>query len=221
MFGFFKKGENNEKKPGGLSKEIGIKMPSFHESVNYMYTKVKEAGLSNVADRFEAMEQVRCKFCKEGVSCQLCSMGPCRITSKTPRGVCGIDAHGIVMRNMLIKANMGLAAYTYHCREAALTLLETAKGNTVYEIKDPSKIDALAQVLGVDASLPLDKKAEAVAEGVLKSLAENRTSVFVEKLAPESRKEVFKRLGIMPKGPMNELVDSVARSMTNIDGDYI
>ena len=227
MFGFFKKGGNNEKQPenfcveSDLSKGVGLKMPSFHESVNYMYKKVKEAGLSNVADRYEAMEQVRCKFCKEGVSCQLCSMGPCRITSKTPRGVCGIDAHGIVMRNLLIKANMGLAAYTYHCREAALTLLETARGNTVYEIKDPSKIDALAQVLGVDTSLPLDRKAEAVAEGVLKSLSENNTSIFVEKLAPESRKEVFRKLGIMPKGPMNELVDSVTRSMTNIDGDYI
>jgi carbon-monoxide dehydrogenase catalytic subunit len=46
-------------------------------------------------------------------------------------------------------------------------------------------------------------------------------STFVEKMATESRKEVFRKLGIMPKGPMNELVDSVTRSMTNIDGDYI
>jgi len=212
MFGFFKKEDG---------KEVEIKMPSFHESVNFMYQKVKEAGLSNVADRFEAMEGVRCNFCKAGISCQLCSMGPCRITPKTPRGVCGIDAHGIVMRNLLIKANMGLAAYTYHCREAALTLLETAKGNTVYEIKDPSKIDLLAEVLEVDTSLPLEKKAEEVAKKVLESLSQNDYSIFVEKLAPESRKEVFRRLGIMPKGPMNELVDSVTRSMTNIDGDYI
>ena len=229
MFGFFKKnGNENQKEQQGnfcvesdLSTGVGLKMPSFHESVNYMYQKVKEAQLSNVADRFEAMEKVRCKFCKEGVSCQLCSMGPCRITPQTPRGVCGIDAHGIVMRNLLIKANMGLAAYTYHCREAALTLLETAKGNTIYEIKDPSKIDLLAEVLGIDTSLPLNEKAKLVAEGVLKSLSENNYSVFVEKLAPESRKEVFRKLGIMPKGPMNELVDSVSRSMTNIDGDYI
>jgi len=221
MFGFFKKGNGQGQQPQNSPKGIELKMPSYHESVNYMYQKVKEAGLSNVADRYAAMEEVRCKFCKDGVSCQLCSMGPCRITPKTPKGVCGIDAHGIVMRNLLIKANMGLAAYTYHCREAALTLLETARGNTVYEIKDPSKVDALAQVLGVDTSLPLDKKAEAVAEGVLKSLSENNTSIFVERLAPESRKEVFRKLGIMPKGPMNELVDSVTRSMTNIDGDYI
>ncbi len=229
MFGFFKKGNGGDKKQkepnfcveSDLSTGVGLKMPSIHESVNFMYQKVKEAGLSNVADRFEAMEKVRCKFCKEGVSCQLCSMGPCRITPQTPRGVCGIDAHGIVMRNLLIKANMGLAAYTYHCREAALTLLETARGNTVYEIKDPSKIDALAQILGVDTSLSLDAKAEKVAQRVLETLSENKPSTFVEALAPESRKELFKKLGITPKGPMNELVDSVTRSMTNIDGDYI
>ena len=194
---------------------------SIHNSVNYMYERVKEAQLSNVADRFEAMEKVRCKFCKEGVSCTLCSMGPCRITPSTPRGVCGIDAHGIVMRNLLIKANMGLAAYTYHCREAAETLKATAEGKTVYSIKDPSKVDLLADIFGVDKNLDLNEKAKQVADAVLKSLAENNSSSIVDKLAPESRKEVFKKLGIFPKGPLNELTDSVARSMTNIDGDYV
>jgi carbon-monoxide dehydrogenase catalytic subunit len=48
-----------------LAPSLNLKIPSVHESVNFMYQKVKEAGLSNVADRFEAMEKVRCKFCKE------------------------------------------------------------------------------------------------------------------------------------------------------------
>jgi len=118
-----------------FKKEDVAKPISIHESVNEMYKKVHDEGLSNVADRFEAMEKVRCKYCQQGVSCQLCSMGPCRITPKTPRGVCGIDAHGIVMRNLLIKANMGLAAYTYHAREAALTLIKTGKGETPFTIR--------------------------------------------------------------------------------------
>ncbi len=195
--------------------------PSSHESVNCMYQKVNEEGLTNVADRFKAMEGIRCKFCKEGISCNLCSMGPCRITSKTPRGVCGIDAHGMVMRNMLIRVNMGLAAYTYHCREVALTLLKTAENGTIYEIKDPSKINILADILDIDKSLALKEKARLVAEEVLKSLSQSGTSIFVKKLAPRTRQEIFKDLGIMPKGPMQELVDSVARTMTNIDGDYV
>ncbi len=197
------------------------KIISFHDSINYMYEKVKESELSNVADRFEAMEKIRCKFCKEGVSCQLCSMGPCRITPQTPRGVCGIDAHGIVMRNLLHKTNMGLAAYTYHAREVAETLKATAEGKTIYTIKDPSKIDLLADILDVDQSLELNEKAKAVAEKYLQLLSENKESTLVEKLAPGSRKEVFKKLGIFAKGPYQEIVDSVTRGMTNIDGDYI
>jgi len=186
-----------------------------------MYKKVHEEGLSNVADRFAEMEKIRCKFCKDGISCQLCSMGPCRITPKTPRGVCGIDAHGIVMRNLLIKANMGLAAYTYHAREAALTLIKTGKGETPFTIKDESKLKLLAEIMDVDTSLPIDKMAVEVGEKYLHYLAEPTESTLVEKLAPEKRKEIFRQLGIFPKGALMELVDNVARSMTNIDGDYI
>ena len=36
-----------------------------------------------------------CKFGEQGVCCRICSMGPCRITPKAPRGICGCDVHGI------------------------------------------------------------------------------------------------------------------------------
>jgi len=206
---------------GLFKKEDIVKPISVHESVNYMYKKVHEEGLSNVADRFEAMEKVRCKFCQQGISCQLCSMGPCRITPKTPRGVCGIDAHGIVMRNLLIKANMGLAAYTYHAREAALTLIKTGKGETPFTIKDESKLKLLAQIMGVDPNQQTDKLAVEVGEKYLYYLAEPTESTLVERLAPEKRKQIFRELGIFPKGSLMELTDNVARSMTNIDGDYV
>jgi carbon-monoxide dehydrogenase catalytic subunit len=206
---------------GLFKKDDIVKNISVHESVNYMYKKVHEEGLSNVADRFEAMEKVRCKYCKEGVSCQLCSMGPCRITPKTPRGVCGIDAHGIVMRNLLIKANMGLAAYTYHAREAALTLIKTGKGETPFTIKDEAKLKALAELMDVDTNLPIDKMAIEVGEKYLYYLSEPTESTLVERMAPETRKKIFRELGIFPKGAMSELVDNTARSMTNIDGDYV
>ncbi|NPB05085.1 MAG: anaerobic carbon-monoxide dehydrogenase catalytic subunit [Aquificae bacterium] len=204
-----------------FKKEEVVKKISVHDSVNYMYERVHKEGLSNVADRFEAMEKVRCKFCKEGVSCQLCSMGPCRITPTTPRGVCGIDAHGIVMRNLLIKANMGLAAYTYHAREAALTLIKTGKGETPFTIKDEAKLKLLAEIMGVDPNQPADKLAVEVGEKYLYYLAEPTESTLVERLAPEKRKQIFRELGIFPKGSLMELVDNVARSMTNIDGDYV
>ena len=42
-----------------------------------------------------------CKFGETGICCRICAMGPCRITPKAPRGICGCDAHGIVARNYL------------------------------------------------------------------------------------------------------------------------
>ena len=42
-----------------------------------------------------------CKFGKDGVCCRICHMGPCRITAKSPRGVCGADEDTIVARNFL------------------------------------------------------------------------------------------------------------------------
>ena len=42
-----------------------------------------------------------CKFGEEGACCRICSMGPCRITPKAPRGICGCDVHGISGRNFL------------------------------------------------------------------------------------------------------------------------
>lgn len=44
---------------------------------------------------------------------------------------------------------------------------------------------------------------------------------MVETFAPPARKKVWRELGIFPGGPFHEIADSVARSMTNIDGDYV
>ena len=55
-----------------------------------------------------------CKFGEQGICCRICSMGPCRITSKAPRGICGCDAHGIVGRNYLKFTAGGASAHSDH-----------------------------------------------------------------------------------------------------------
>ena len=52
-----------------------------------------------------------------GVCCRICAMGPCRITPKAPRGICGCDAHGIVARNYLRFTAGGAATHSDHGRE--------------------------------------------------------------------------------------------------------
>ena len=197
---------------------------SEHETVRTMTAQLKSEGLSHANERWEAQDKIRCRqFCEKGLSCQLCTLGPCRIKpGAVDRGACGIDADALAMRNFLLKDTMGIANYTIHARDAATTLRATADGKTPFAIRDPSKVDLLAAKLGVRETDP-KARAKAVAEKVLASLAQASTeeSVMVEAFAPESRKKLWRELGLFPGGPYQELADCVARSMTNIDGDYV
>ena len=194
---------------------------SQHETVNAQYQVMVGDGATNVADRYEAQGK-RCPFCEQGLRCSLCSQGPCRIKPGVDRGVCGIDAAGMVMRNMVHLNTMGLAAYGHHTRDVAQTLIATGKGKTPFRIVDESKLDMLASVLGIDEA-DVDARAVAVGQGILDTMAQpsDEESVWVEALAPESRKELWRELGIFPGGPLHELLDSTTRAMTNIDGDYV
>ena len=85
-----------------------------------------------------------CKFGESGACCKICSMGPCRITAKAPRGICGCDVHGIVGRNFLRFTAGGAATHSDHGREICHTLYETsADGN--YKVKDPEKLIRIAK----------------------------------------------------------------------------
>ncbi|NPV54187.1 MAG: anaerobic carbon-monoxide dehydrogenase catalytic subunit [Firmicutes bacterium] len=193
---------------------------SEHESIRRMHGGLKDTGVESVVERFEA-QGARCSFCEQGITCQLCSMGPCRIMRKADRGACGIDANGMVMRNMVHRANMGIAAYVFHAREVARTLKATAEGRTPFQIKDRGKLDLLANAFGI--STGSDGYEKVTADAMLAALHQDSAeeSVLVNAFAPESRKKLWRDLGIFPGGPASELVDSTARAMTNIDGDYV
>ncbi len=198
---------------------------SQHENINRMYEQVKQDGLLSVADRYDAQDKIRCRaYCEKGLSCQLCSNGPCRIIpGKVEQGVCGIDAKGMVTRNLIHVNNMGIAAYTFHCKETAKTLRATAQGKTPFKIKDTEKLEFLAKALGVNTSGDVNTTAIAVANAVIASLSQDtdEESVMVTAFAPDSRKQVWRDLGILPGGPLNEVLEATTRSMTNIDGDWV
>ncbi len=196
---------------------------SAHASVEEMYDKVSGEGITTVHDRFDAMEKVRCQFCTKGVRCYICSQGPCRIIpGKIDRGVCGIDVDTMVMRNLLMMNTMGTAAYTFHAKSTAKTLKATAEGKTIFEIKDEKKLRSLAEKLGLENSGETNELAVKVADFMLEEI--NRDSAEVSavlmKMAPESRKEVWKKLNILPGGPLHELMDVTTSVMTNVDSDY-
>ncbi|MEM4712886.1 MAG: carbon monoxide dehydrogenase, partial [Archaeoglobaceae archaeon] len=192
---------------------------SYHESINKMYEKVSKE-TTNVFDRFKEQEKIRCPFCTKGLSCQLCSMGPCRISEKTPYGACGIDSAGMVIRNFVHKNMLGTEAYTYHAIEAAKTLKATAEGKTIFEIKDEEKLKSFAKLLGIEGK-DVKEIAIKVADFVISDLSSVGKSKLVEILAPEKRKEVWKKLGISPEGIFSELLTVGTSAMTNVDSNYV
>ena len=76
-------------------------------------------------------------------------MGPCRITPKAPRGICGCDVHGIVGRNYLKFTAGGAATHSDHGREICHTLY-CAKEDGNYKVKDPEKLLRIAKEWGVE-----------------------------------------------------------------------
>ena len=90
-----------------------------------------------------------CGFGESGTCCRICSMGPCRITKKAPRGICGCDVHGIVGRNFLRFTAGGAATHSDHGREICHTLYQTKEGGS-YQVKDPEKLIRIAKEWGVE-----------------------------------------------------------------------
>ena len=199
-------------------------MESAHGSVTAMIEQVRAGGETNVFDRMAAQGEYgekRCQFCVKGIRCSLCSQGPCRITDKAPRGVCGIDADAMAMRNFLLQNTMGASTYIYHATEVFRTLATAEPGGT-YEIKDQAKVELLARAAGVPLQ-PADTLAKRTSDALLASLnADHREpSALVKAFAPAKRVDAWEKLGILPGGPLHELVYATSSCLTNVDGDYV
>ncbi len=198
---------------------------SYHKSIEEMYKRVHKDGMTNVFDRFDA-QGARCPFCSKGIRCALCSNGPCRIKPKTPfadRGVCGIDADGMAMRNMLIRNILGASTYAYHANEVFKTLKATGEKKAPFKIKDEPKLRNLAEKLGLDPSKSIEELAIEVGDMFIDELHRDQTSPsrLVEIFAPEKRKEVWRKLGIFPGGLLHEIMRATSSCLTNVDSDFV
>ena len=206
-----------------LEKPIG--RVSYHDSVEEMLLRMKEDGLSSVFSRWNEQEKIRCKYCLAGVSCWLCTNGPCRLSEKAgvDKGVCGIGNDAMAMRNMLIRNIMGAATYGHHAFEAFRTLKATGEGKTPFQIKDVDKLKWMCEKTGVSTNQDINHMAIELAELLDKELnvTPDEKSIMVDVFAPTKRKEVWKELHLYPCGIQHEVENSIASCLTNVDGDYV
>ncbi|NLM76145.1 MAG: anaerobic carbon-monoxide dehydrogenase catalytic subunit [Clostridiaceae bacterium] len=198
---------------------------SYHDSVEEMLKRIRDDGLSSVFSRWDSQEKLRCKFCLEGLSCQLCSQGPCRISERVGavKGVCGIGPDAMAMRNLLMRNIMGAATYAHHAFEAFRTLKATGEGKTPFKIVDYNKLKWMCEKTGIDTNQSEDQMAIQLAELLYDELKKgpDEESIMVEAFAPRKRKPVWKELHIYPAGVQHEIENSIASCLTNVDGDYV
>ena len=150
-----------------------------------------------------------CGFGEAGTCCRICSMGPCRITPKAPRGICGCDVHGIVGRNYLRFTAGGSATHSDHGREIMYTLHQTREGGN-YQVKDPDKLIRIAKEWGVETEgKDIYDLAHEMAEiGLLEYGKPFGVQRFLKR-APEHTQELWNKAGIEPRAIDREVSQSL------------
>ena len=174
--------------------------------------KLKElaitAGATTWEDRKKAMTP-QCSFGEQGICCRICSMGPCRITPKTPRGICGADAHAIAGRNYLRFVTGGCAAHSDHGREICHKLYDTSRDGN-FHITDTKKLLNLAAEWGVETE---GRDIYDIAHDVaLIGLEEYGKPFGTQRMlnrATQERQKVWNETGIAPRAVDREIATSM------------
>lgn len=191
-------------------------------AVREMMLRAEQIGMDTAFDRFDA-QQPQCSFGLAGVCCKICNMGPCKITPKSPKGVCGADADLIVARNLLRSAAAGASQHGMHAREVILSLKWAAEGRLNIPIMGQQKIRDTAKNFGIKTEHRQIKHiasdlADALLEDMSRTVpAEHRT---IKACAPAERQEVWKDLDIIPISAYHEVFEAFHKSGCGTDGDW-
>ena len=150
-----------------------------------------------------------CGFGEAGTCCRICSMGPCRITKKAPRGICGCDVHGIVGRNYLRFTAGGSATHSDHGRSIAHTLY-LAKPDGAYQVKDPEKLKRIAKEWDIETENKdiYDLAHEVALTGLMEYGKPFGVQRFTKR-APEHTQELWDKAGITPRAIDREVSQSM------------
>lgn len=190
--------------------------------VKQMLTHLDKAGIATAFDRFDT-QKPHCAFGLAGTCCRICNMGPCKITEKSPKGVCGADEHVIVARNILRWVAAGVASHGSRGREVLLTLKKAASGELSLPLLGQEKIIATAKAFGIyQEDKTVAQLAERLADLLLEDMSRSvpATHRTIAAMAPPERVSTWSELDIIPIGSYHEVFEALHRTGTGTDGDW-
>ena len=191
-------------------------------AVREMILRMEQIGIDTAFDRFD-QQQPQCAFGLSGTCCKICNMGPCRITLKSPKGVCGADADLIAARNLLRGAAAGAAQHGMHAREVILMLKWAADGKLDLPIIGEYKVRQMAETYGIPTKRrQLKNIAKDLCDVLLEDLSRTEPDPYrtIQACAPKERQETWEKMDILPISAYHEVFEAYHKSGCATDGDF-
>ncbi|RPJ16753.1 MAG: anaerobic carbon-monoxide dehydrogenase catalytic subunit [Desulfobacteraceae bacterium] len=212
-----------QKEETGSKKIVSPKELTICEATARMLEKARKDGVETAFDR--AVNMKACPIGADSACCKHCAMGPCRLSSKDPYGkvgVCGATIDTIQARNFARMVATGAAAHTDHGMAMVDLFREVVNGNIKeYQIKDTDKLIKVAQSIGIETE---ERSVKEIATDLYQELERTYTQVEGEipfaKRVPEKTLETWRKLGIVPRGAMREIMELLHRTHLGVDQHY-
>jgi carbon-monoxide dehydrogenase catalytic subunit len=204
---------------------------SIDQATLEMLNKAAEEKISTAFDRAEKLKP--CPIGADGSCCKNCAMGPCRVPppkgkEETPEekksrvGVCGATAETISARNFCRMIAAGSASHSDHGRRIVEAFKLMAEGKTKdFQIKDEQKLLKLALDMGVAIGNRTNNEiAIDIAKICENEFGKQEGELLFIKNAPKKRQEIWRNLGVVPRGIDREIVELMHRTHMGVDQDY-
>lgn len=200
-----------------------IKDFTICDATAQMLEKARRDGVETAFDRAASMKA--CPIGADSACCKHCSMGPCRLNAKDPYGkvgVCGATIDTIMARNFARMVASGAAAHTDHGMSMLDLFREVVHGKIKeYRIKDTRKLELVAREVGIETE---GRSVEEIANDLYAELERTYTQVEGEipfaKRVPPKTLDTWRKLGIVPRGAMREIMELMHRTHMGVDQHY-
>jgi len=183
-----------------------------------------ESRVETAFDRYLKM-QPQCNFGRTGVCCRICLQGPCRITKKADKGICGAHAYTIVARNLLRAITAGASAHGDHGRHIVYTVTDMLEGKlSDYNIEDSKKLYKVAERLGISTE---SKSERDILEEVVALALQDFIKVstdhckWLETTVVEGRLQKFEECAISPRSIHTTIAETMAQTHMGMDADPV